>query len=218
MKQYKPIEPPTEKDARYKTIKDVSIVVPTVSPPESLVESLVSWFRNEPLEVILVTIPRDLPAVQQLVAKFKKIAYRLAIEEGRQMPPEILQAVPERDRHVFATSNENKVLRPHPFIQFMCDPEAKLRILTHPEPTKRGQMATGIRATKGKFIALCDDDVLWHPSGQLLRWLLAPFQPAPGNTEKRFVLGNTSFNVAATGGPIQPLIPQNRRDPRVATA
>jgi hypothetical protein len=46
---------------------DVSVIIPTISTEDSFAECLGLWLENEPKEVIIVTITRDLARVTQLV-------------------------------------------------------------------------------------------------------------------------------------------------------
>lgn len=54
--------------------QDVSIVVATIDTPETLPEALCQWLSNNPLDIIIVTIQRDLEHVQNLVAQVSSAA------------------------------------------------------------------------------------------------------------------------------------------------
>lgn len=125
--------------------------MPTVDPPDSFVESLQGWWANDPLEIIIVTVPRDHAQVEQMVAEFRRR------ELGRCMPE--ASADRETERQV----DEDALA-------------SRLRVLVHAEASsKRRQLAQGIRASSGRILALSDDDVVWPASGSLLTTLLAPF-------------------------------------------
>lgn len=65
-KYYKPL--PLPDNPQYNS-QDVSIVVATIDTPETLSEALCQWRDNDPYEIIVVTIERDLLHVQNLVAQ-----------------------------------------------------------------------------------------------------------------------------------------------------
>ncbi|KAG8156312.1 hypothetical protein KVR01_013847 [Diaporthe batatas] len=65
-KAYKPL--PLPENPQYST-QDVSIVVATIDTPGTLPQSLCEWLRNDPHEIIIVTIQRDLQLVQSLVSQ-----------------------------------------------------------------------------------------------------------------------------------------------------
>ncbi|OIW30741.1 family 2 glycosyltransferase [Coniochaeta ligniaria NRRL 30616] len=62
--EYKPTPLP---DNPTLTSEDVSIIVPTIDTEDTFTECLRLWLANKPKEIIVVTIPRDLARVQQLV-------------------------------------------------------------------------------------------------------------------------------------------------------
>lgn len=62
---YKPIQP--RKHPRYKPHKDVTIVVPTIDADENIKKALQSWLKNNPYEVIFVTIPSAKPSIEALI-------------------------------------------------------------------------------------------------------------------------------------------------------
>jgi glycosyltransferase involved in cell wall biosynthesis len=47
---------------------DVSIIVPTIDTEDSFTNSVRLWLNNKPREIIVVTIPRDLDRVRELLA------------------------------------------------------------------------------------------------------------------------------------------------------
>lgn len=49
------------------TTSDVSIICPTIDTPSAFTHSLGTWLINEPREIIIVTIARDLTLVQNLM-------------------------------------------------------------------------------------------------------------------------------------------------------
>lgn len=63
---YKPL--PLPEKPQYST-QDVSVVVATIDTPATLPESLSQWLSNDPREIIIVTILRDLQLVQYLVSQ-----------------------------------------------------------------------------------------------------------------------------------------------------
>lgn len=117
---YKPL--PLPDNPQYST-QDVSIVVATIDTPDTLPESLSQWLSNDPQEIIIVTIRRDLQLVQFLVSQVP-LAARIT------------------------------------------------QIVTCDIINKREQLAIGIRLTRGKIIALVDDDAFW-PTTTVLPYLLA---------------------------------------------
>lgn len=60
---FKPLDNPTFRTSV------VSIVLATVHPDVQFVRCLNTWLSNQPKEIIIVTIPRDVPAVKAFVAK-----------------------------------------------------------------------------------------------------------------------------------------------------
>jgi glycosyltransferase involved in cell wall biosynthesis len=64
---------PLPENPQYST-QDVSIVVATIETPNTLPESLHQWLSNDPLEIIIVTIQRDLELVQSLVSQVPEAA------------------------------------------------------------------------------------------------------------------------------------------------
>ena len=48
--------------------RDVSILIPTINTPDAFTECMRLWLANEPKEIIIVTIPRDLQRVKELLA------------------------------------------------------------------------------------------------------------------------------------------------------
>ncbi|KAJ3032624.1 hypothetical protein HDV00_007318 [Rhizophlyctis rosea] len=61
---YKPIQP--RRHPRYKTHRDVTIVVPTIDSGEEIKLAIRSWLKNDPYEVIFVTIPSAYAALEGL--------------------------------------------------------------------------------------------------------------------------------------------------------
>ena len=49
------------------TTEQVSIIVPTIDTEHTFTECLQLWLRNNPREIIVVTIPRDLWRVRKLI-------------------------------------------------------------------------------------------------------------------------------------------------------
>ena len=61
---YKPLKP--RKHPRYKPYRDVTIIVPTIDSGDEIKLALASWLRNDPYEVIFVTIESAKPALEEL--------------------------------------------------------------------------------------------------------------------------------------------------------
>ncbi|KAJ1333162.1 N-acetylglucosaminyltransferase [Microdochium nivale] len=47
--------------------RDVSILIPTINTPKDFTECMKLWLANEPREIIIVTVPRDLQHVKELL-------------------------------------------------------------------------------------------------------------------------------------------------------
>lgn len=64
--KYKPLPVP---DKPHYHPSDVSLIVATIDTPDTFPESIRQWMENEPKEIIVVTILRDLQHVQKLLAQ-----------------------------------------------------------------------------------------------------------------------------------------------------
>ncbi|KAH9269218.1 hypothetical protein BASA83_008710 [Batrachochytrium salamandrivorans] len=64
---YKPMKP--RKHPRFKSYKDVTILIPTIDSGEEIKMALRSWLRNKPAEVIFITIPSALAALEALASE-----------------------------------------------------------------------------------------------------------------------------------------------------
>lgn len=73
-KQYKPLPLP---DSPTIHTKDVSLIVPTIEPDDMFTNCLEFWAANSPLEIIIVTIKRDLTRVRELVDKTAPEVHKL---------------------------------------------------------------------------------------------------------------------------------------------
>ncbi len=62
--EYKPTALPEDPTL---TSEDVSIIVPTIDTEDTFTECLRLWLANKPKEIIVVTIPRDLDRVNQMI-------------------------------------------------------------------------------------------------------------------------------------------------------
>lgn len=56
------------------TSRNVSVIIPTVDPSPRFTNNLISIIENRPLEIIIVTVPQWLEAVERLVEPARKIA------------------------------------------------------------------------------------------------------------------------------------------------
>lgn len=65
-KQYKPLPLPDNPTIH---TEDVSLIVPTIEPDDMFTYCLELWAANKPLEIIIVTIERDLARVRELLSK-----------------------------------------------------------------------------------------------------------------------------------------------------
>lgn len=52
--------------------EDVSIIVPTIDTEDTFTECLRLWLANNPREIIVVTVPRDLTRVHQLIQPIQR--------------------------------------------------------------------------------------------------------------------------------------------------
>ncbi|KAJ1336622.1 hypothetical protein BSLG_007404 [Batrachochytrium salamandrivorans] len=57
------------KHPRFKSYKDVTILIPTIDSGEEIKMALRSWLRNKPAEVIFITIPSALAALEALASE-----------------------------------------------------------------------------------------------------------------------------------------------------
>ncbi|KAJ3288723.1 hypothetical protein HDU76_007632, partial [Blyttiomyces sp. JEL0837] len=61
---YTPLKP--RRHPRYKPNRDVTILVPTIDSGEEIKLALKSWLRNDPFEVIFITIDKARPGLEEL--------------------------------------------------------------------------------------------------------------------------------------------------------
>jgi cellulose synthase/poly-beta-1,6-N-acetylglucosamine synthase-like glycosyltransferase len=136
----------------YSPSKDVTVIVPTIDPGIEFGKTLLSFARNHPLEILVITSSSSFTTFQELVDE------------------------------AMATYKNGL---------------ATVKILTVTKPSKRRQMALGIRQALGKIIVFADDDVFWPP--KMLPHLLACFEDplvgGAGVLQRAFVPSNIRQNL-----------------------
>ncbi len=106
---YKPLQP--RKHPRYKPYRDVTIIVPTIDTGEEIKIALSSWLRNDPYEVIFVTIASAKPALEALA--------RICDPKGRYRIRVIVIAVPNKRNQMVLGVNHARTA-----ITVFCDDDA----------------------------------------------------------------------------------------------
>lgn len=61
------------------TTEDVSIVLATIHPDPDFVRCLDSWLDNKPKEIIIVTVPRDVPVIKKMILHVRHSSEKIRI-------------------------------------------------------------------------------------------------------------------------------------------
>ncbi|CAF2754699.1 unnamed protein product [Rotaria sp. Silwood2] len=165
------------KSSNYIPERDVTIVVPTIDQGSELNDAIVSWLRNRPKQIILVTLGTNVPILKSLISQIEE-----NFREKQELVKKNLNTQNNNSETTMEYLNTNSFDLHLKYETF----QTNMIILSVDVPNKRSQMITGLIRTETEFVVFADDDAIW-PDNCLVRMIACFDNPNIGGvgTEQR---------------------------------